>query len=104
VALVDALRTLQERGVIQSDPLKQLVAAISVGVYAGNPVLDLDYPEDSHAETDMNIIMNEAGGFIEVQGTAEGDAYSRKDLEAMLTLAEKGIQELVTIQRQVLAG
>lgn len=104
VALVDAMNTLLERGVIQSNPLKHMVAAISVGVYNGNPVLDLDYPEDSSAETDMNVIMNEAGGFIEVQGTAEGEAYSRADLEAMLGLAEKGIQEIIQIQKAALAG
>lgn len=104
VAMVDAMNTLLERGVIKSNPLKQMVAAISVGVYNGNPVLDLDYPEDSSAETDMNVIMNEAGGFIEVQGTAEGEAYSRADLEAMLGLAEKGIQEIIQIQKAALAG
>lgn len=103
VALVDAVNALLERGVITVNPVKHMVAAISVGVYGGNPVLDLDYPEDSSAQTDMNVVMTEAGGFIEVQGTAEGEAYSRDDLDAMLALAHKGVGEVIAIQKRALA-
>jgi len=98
VALIDAL------GGIQARPLKQLVASVSVGVCEGSPLLDLEYLEDSNAETDMNIVMTEAGKFIEVQGTAEGQAFSRQELDAMLALAEQGIQSLFEIQRAALAG
>src|SRR5699024_12246708 len=78
------------------------VAAVSVGISAGRPVLDLDYAEDSQAETDMNVIMNEAGGFVEIQGTAEGHAFSRKELDVLLDHAEKGIRELLQLQRDAL--
>jgi ribonuclease PH len=81
-----------------------MIAAVSVGIYRGEAVLDLDYAEDSAAETDMNVIMTEAGGFIEVQGTAEGAPYSQEELNAMLDLARKGISELVELQKQALAG
>ncbi len=103
VALVDALSYMQREGMIKSNPLKQMVAAVSVGIYDGSPVLDLDYPEDSKAETDMNVIMTEKGGFIEVQGTAEGEAYSREELDQLLALAEQGILELVELQKAALA-
>ncbi|RRJ82536.1 ribonuclease PH [Aestuariirhabdus litorea] len=103
VALVDALRSLQRSKAIKTDPLKQMVAAVSVGIYEGQPVLDLDYPEDSRAETDMNVVMTATGGLIEVQGTAEGEAFSREQMNAMLALAEKGIGELFELQRQALA-
>jgi ribonuclease PH len=83
-------------------PLKEYVAAVSVGVYKGTPVLDLDYAEDSECDTDMNVVMTGAGGFIEVQGTAEGSAFSRKELDDLLTLADKGIRELVGLQKQSL--
>lgn len=103
VALVDAIRWLQREKKIKADPLKQMIASVSVGIYEGLPVLDLDYPEDSSAETDMNVVMTDQGGFIEVQGTAEGAPYSQDELLAMLELAKKGCQELFDIQQQALA-
>lgn len=102
VALVDALSWMLEKGKIKQDPLQRLIAAVSVGVYKGTPVLDLDYPEDSNAETDMNVVMTQHGGFVEAQGTAEGEAFSRKDMDAMLDLAEKGINEIFALQQQAL--
>lgn len=104
VALVDAFSAMKERGIIDTNPLKHMIAAVSVGVYEGMPVLDLDYPEDSNAETDMNVIMTERGGFIEVQGTAEGEPYSRKELDQMLALAESGINSLIGKQKKALEG
>lgn len=104
VALVDAIRYMNAEGMIEGNPLKQMTAAVSVGIYEGEAVLDLDYPEDSNAETDMNVIMTEAGGFIEVQGTAEGEPYTRAELDSMLALAEKGIGELIEMQKAALAG
>ena len=104
VALVDAVNALRKRGRIKGDPIHGQVAAVSVGIYKGQPVLDLDYEEDSGCETDMNVVMNEAGGFVEVQGTAEGHAFRREELDAMLSLAQKGIAELCEAQRQALAG
>ncbi|XOZ32138.1 ribonuclease PH [Halomonadaceae bacterium KBTZ08] len=103
VALVDALNTLVANGRLTRSPLKQMVGAISVGVYDGTPVLDLDYPEDSTAETDMNVIMTDKGGFIEIQGTAEGEAFEQQELDSMLTLARKGIDELFEAQKAALA-
>ena len=102
VALADAMRTLKRRGELKRDPVHGQIAAVSVGIYRGEPVLDLDYAEDSEAETDMNVVMNEAGHFIEVQGTAEGHAFRRGELDAMLTLAENGIGELIAAQRKAL--
>jgi len=102
VALIDAVRTLQKKGLIKKDPIKHFIAAVSVGVYQGSPVLDLDYAEDSKAETDMNVIMTENDGYVEVQGTAEDGPYSRAEMDAMLALAEKGIAELIELQRSVL--
>ena len=102
VALVDALAGMREQGLIDGNPLKQMIAAVSVGIYNDMPVLDLDYPEDSNAETDMNVVMTEQGGFIEVQGTAEGEPYSRQQLEQMLALAESGIGELIAKQKAAL--
>jgi ribonuclease PH len=104
VALVDAINHLQREKLLDTDPLKEMVASVSVGVYQGVPVLDLDYPEDSAADTDMNVIMGESGGFIEVQGTAEGALFGREELNSMLDLAGEGIARLVTIQREALAG
>lgn len=104
VALVDAFNHLQREKGLKADPLRQMVAAVSVGIYQGVPVLDLDYPEDSAADTDLNVIMGETGGFIEVQGTAEGAPFARSELDGMLSLAEKGIEELVTLQKAALAG
>jgi ribonuclease PH len=103
VALCDAIRRTRELDLIESDPMLGMVASVSVGVYKGVPVLDLDYAEDSNAETDMNVVMNEQRGFIEVQGTAEGDAYSREQLNAMLDLADQGIRQIIQIQREALA-
>jgi len=98
VALMDALQSLVDSGKLKALPLKQKIAAISVGIFEGHPVLDLDYPEDSAAETDMNVIMTDKGGFIEVQGTAEGEAFQQDEFDAMLTLAKKGINEIFALQ------
>jgi ribonuclease PH len=103
VALVDAMRWLQKRGTINRDPVFGAVAAVSVGIYRGEPVLDLDYAEDSDCDTDMNVVMNDGGGFIELQGTAEGHAFRRDELDALLALAQKGIDELLQKQREALA-
>jgi len=102
VALVDAVNALRSRGVLKTNPLHGQVAAVSVGIYRGVPVLDLDYAEDSDCETDMNVVMNEAGHFIELQGTAEGHAFRRDELDAMLALASRGIGELIAAQRAAL--
>ena len=99
VALVDAITAMREQGIITGNPLKHMIAAVSVGIYQGTAVLDLDYAEDSNAETDMNVIMTEQGGFIEVQGTAEGEPYSRTELDQLLGLADAGIQTLIEKQR-----
>ena len=104
VALVDAVRWLQGRKELSRDPIHGAVAAVSVGVYRGLPVLDLDYAEDSDCDTDMNVVMNDGGGFIELQGTAEGHAFRRDELDALLGLAEKGIRELLDAQRLALGG
>lgn len=104
VALVDALNHLQRKKLITQDPLREMIASVSVGVYEGEPVLDLDYPEDSAADTDMNVIMGESGGFIEVQGTAEGAPFARAELDAMLDLADAGIRQLIEKQKEALAG
>jgi len=104
VALADAFNTMIEKGMIKKNPMKAMVAAISVGIYQGVPVTDLDYPEDSNAETDMNVIMTEAGGFIEVQGTAEGEPYTETELNAMLALAKQSIKQLCEIQKAALAS
>jgi ribonuclease PH len=104
VALVDAFNHLQREKLLTVDPLLQMVASVSVGIYQGVPVLDLDYPEDSVADTDLNVIMGESGGFIEVQGTAEGAPFARSELDGMLDLAAKGIEELMTLQKAALAG
>ncbi len=99
VALVDALEVLQEDGLLAASPLCHQIAAVSVGVYKGCPVLDLDYAEDSAADTDMNVVMNAAGGLIEVQGTAEATPFSRDQLNTMLELAETGIEQILAAQR-----
>ena len=98
VALALAVKKLLRNGQLTHNPIHGQVAAISVGIYKGQPVLDLDYDEDSEAETDMNVVMNEAGGFIEVQGTAEGHAFQRGELDRLLDLAAKGIDDLVEKQ------
>jgi len=99
VALSDAVGHLCDEGSLKSSPLHGGVASVSVGIYRGVPVLDLDYAEDSDAETDMNVVMDDAGAFIEVQGTAEGHAFRRDELESMLRLAEGGIGRLIEAQR-----
>ncbi len=102
VALVDACRGLMKRGDIKSDPVHGAVAAVSVGIYRGTPVLDLDYAEDSDCDTDMNIVMNDGGGFIELQGTAEGHAFRRSELDSLLALGEAGVAQLLAAQRVAL--
>ncbi len=102
VALVDAIQKTMKRGVISKDPIYGFVASVSVGIYQGVPVLDLDYAEDSNAETDMNVVMNDAGAFIEVQGTAEGHAFRMDELQTMLDLAKGGIGQLIDHQRAAL--
>ncbi|WP_045757818.1 ribonuclease PH [Xanthomonas albilineans] len=103
VALVDAVNWLRQRGELKKPVVLGAVAAVSVGIYRGVPVLDLDYAEDSDCDTDMNVVMNDGGGFIELQGTAEGHAFRRDELDALLGLAERGIGELLTAQRAALA-
>jgi len=102
VALVDACRWLLSRGLIKKDPIHGQVAAVSVGILGDTAVLDLDYPEDSSAETDLNVVMNDGGGFIELQGTAEGHAFRRDELDEMLGLAELGIRQLMDFQEKAL--
>ena len=104
VALSDATTSLLNTKSIKKSPLHGQVAAISVGIFDGQPVLDLDYAEDSNAETDMNVVMNEAGGYIEIQGTAEGHAFRENELQDMLALARKGVNEIVELQRQALSN
>ncbi len=102
VALADAIAHLIENKTLSKNPLLGKMASVSVGIYNGMPVLDLDYDEDSNAETDMNIVMNDNDAFIEVQGTAEGHAFNQEELNAMLDLAKKGIAELMQIQQKAL--
>ena len=102
VAARDAVNTLLQSGTLQNDPIIDSVAAISVGIYQGVPVLDLDYPEDSSCDTDMNVVMTGNGGMIEVQGTAEGATFSRAELNALLDLAEAGIHDLTQLQKDAL--
>ena len=104
VALVDACRWMQKKGMIKRDPIHGQIAAVSVGIYKDIAVLDLDYPEDSSAETDMNVVMNDGGAFIELQGTAEGHAFRRDELERMLDLADTGIRGLMAAQQEALDG
>ena len=102
VALVDALTFMLNKKLMKQDPLIGLIAAVSVGMYNGVPVLDLDYPEDSACGTDMNVVMTQQGGFVEVQGTAEGAPFTRAETDSMLLLAEKGINDLIALQKQAL--
>ena len=102
--LVDAVTVLMERENLRRNPVVGAVAAVSVGIYQGVPVLDLDYAEDSSCDTDMNVVMNDGGGFIEVQGTAEGHAFRRDEMDALMGLAEKGIAELLHKQREALSA
>jgi ribonuclease PH len=104
VALVDAVDSLVRKGVLRDSPIHGQVAAVSVGIWAGQPVLDLDYAEDSEAETDMNIVMNNGGGFIEVQGTAEGHAFRRNELDELLNLAANGCGQLLARQLEALSA
>jgi ribonuclease PH len=104
VALHDAVSGLMAKGLITETPLKEFIAAISVGVYQGAPVLDLDYLEDSDCDTDMNVVMLGNGHFVEVQGTAEGNAFSRAEMDALLELASDGISQLISKQRAALNG
>ncbi len=103
VALHDAVNLLMSKGLIQETPLKDFIAAISVGIYQGTPVLDLDYVEDSACDTDMNVVMLGNGHFVEVQGTAEGHAFSREEMDVLLELAKSGIEQLIEMQRTALA-
>ena len=103
-ALALALQREVKAGRLRKNPLHGQIAAVSVGVFGGEPVLDLDYAEDSKAETDMNIVMNDGGGFIEVQGTAEGHAFRRSELDTMLALADKGIGELMALQTELIGA
>ncbi len=103
VALAEAIMKLMKDGILQENPLTGSVASISVGIYQGTPILDLDYPEDSNAETDMNVVMTDGGQFIEVQGTAEGHPFSEEEMNQMLALAKKGIGELSRHQSTALA-
>lgn len=104
VAMIDALNHMQRQKQLLTDPLKCMVAAVSVGIYHDEAVLDLDYAEDSQAQTDMNVVMNDQQGFIEVQGTAEGQVFSEQQCQAMLQLAKQGISTLIEKQRQALAN
>ena len=103
VALSDALKGLQAAGSIAGLPLREMVAAVSVGIYQGVAVLDLDYAEDSACETDMNVVMTESGGFVEIQGTAEGAPFSRQEMNSLVSLAETGLGQIFAAQRAVLA-
>ncbi|MFY9178532.1 MAG: ribonuclease PH [Venatoribacter sp.] len=103
VALADAINWLKENGKIKTNPLKQMVAAISVGVYQDEVVTDLDYAEDSSAETDLNVVMTEDGGFVEIQGTAEGAPFTAEQLNAMLAMAKTSIEQLIGLQKSALA-
>jgi ribonuclease PH len=102
VALYDAVQSLRERGVLAASPIRDFVAAVSVGLYEGVPILDLDYAEDSHCDTDMNVVMTGSGEFVEVQGTAEGEPFSAAQLEALVALARQGIAGLVAKQKAAL--
>ena len=102
VALHDAMGTLLERGVLPALPIRDYVAAVSVGLYEGVPVLDLDYAEDSGCDTDMNVVMTGTGGFVEIQGTAEGEPFSSAQMDALIVLAKQGITELIAKQKAAL--
>jgi ribonuclease PH len=103
VALVDAVQWLLDKKMLKTNPIHGRIASVSVGIYQGTPVLDLDYAEDSNAETDMNVVMNDAGAYVEVQGTAEGHAFRREEMDAMLALAQSGIEQLIAHQGEALA-
>ena len=102
VALVDAINHVRQRGLITNDPLRHLVASVSCGIFGGEAILDLDYAEDSNAGTDMNFVMDDAGGFIEIQGTAESQTFTLDEMLAMTKLAQAGIRELIAQQKKAL--
>ena len=102
VALADAITFLKRENQVKGEPLKRAIASVSVGIYEGQPVLDLDYPEDSTADTDMNVVMGDDGGIIEIQGTAEAEPFSETEFAAMLGLAKQGIAQLHQLQKQAL--
>lgn len=104
VAACDAVTWLQQQGKLTGSPIRDAVAAISVGIVQGTPLLDLEYVEDSACDTDMNVVMTASGGFVEVQGTGEGAAFTRAEMDTLLALADKGIRELVGAQRAALAA
>ncbi|HCF72105.1 MAG TPA: ribonuclease PH, partial [Syntrophomonas sp.] len=104
IALCLALQRLQEQGIIESIPVRDYVAAISVGIVNGEKMLDLEYTEDSIADVDMNVVMTGAGRFVEIQGTAEKEPYSRADFDELMNLAEKGIQALIAMQKTIIEG
>lgn len=104
VALFEACDKLVKAGKLPANPVRDHIAAISVGIYQGQPVLDLDYPEDSDCDTDMNVIMTGSGGLVEVQGTAEGEPFSRAEMNTLLDFAEKGIEQLIAHQKTALQG
>lgn len=103
IALHDALFHMRKTGMIKTNPLRHMVGSVSVGIYKGTPILDLDYIEDSSAETDMNLVMDENGGFIEIQGTAEGETFTSDELMQMLELGKQGIREIFDLQRKAVA-
>ncbi|MGB0494988.1 MAG: ribonuclease PH [Kangiellaceae bacterium] len=103
IALVDAINHMLRKKKLKTNPIKHMIGAVSVGIYKGTPVLDLDYPEDSVAETDMNIVMNEENGFIEIQGTAEGATFTQAELMEMMDLGKQGIKEIIAAQKSALA-
>lgn len=103
IALAEAVSHLIRKKQVKTNPMKHMIGAVSVGIYKGTPVLDLDYPEDSIAETDMNIVMNEENGFIEIQGTAEGATFTQEELSEMMTLGQQGIKEIIEAQKAALA-
>lgn len=104
VALTDAVSKLRKRGVLTRDPIHGAIAAVSVGIVGAKVVLDLDYAEDSSAETDLNLVINDAGAFVEIQGTAEGHAFRPDELAQMIALGQQGVAELIALQRAALAG
>ena len=104
VAVADAIAWCRARGLVATDPLRDFVAAVSVGIVGGEPVLDLDYAEDSGCDTDMNVVMTGGGGFVELQGTAEGAPFSRAEVDALLALASGGIRDIVAAQKAALSG
>jgi len=103
VALADAVAWLKEKGLVAGEPIRDFVAAVSVGLVESEARLDLDYEEDSSGDTDMNVVMTGSGGFVEIQGTAEGEPFTRGQMDRLLALAEKGIGELIAAQRRALA-